>query len=169
MKKIHFNNILNSFESFSDSTDLEISIEGIHYTLSRQNSPYVSHRGIELEEEPRESGYVLIKNRNHSLLILRYGDDPDLAFFGTGAKVTLQNAVGVKFPKILLKNLIQEKLGHLLVPEWLKNGGPILHAYIPDKFKGYSEDGSPIFTEEEESSVSISGGGLAYQPTYRLD
>jgi len=114
--------------------------------IGGRNSPYVSRHRVEIgrAENPlysQETAAVLLKNDNHALLLTEEEEKE------------LENAVCIPVPSHMV---LQRREGLFPFPAWVPsfiNEKKIVYAIFPDAFRGYDEEGNPLFKNRYVSRV----------------
>jgi len=128
-------------ESLKDSTDLEITGQGIYVNLWRRNSPYVSHRGMEINDGASTKGLV-VSNRNTYIVVL-----PNLTYLRPRIRGGEFHLLKVPIRGI---NRVFNDIP-LITPDFGNADSELVWVAFEDEFVDYDEeDGRPVFARRHE-------------------
>lgn len=146
----HYFKLRSILQSLCDSTNLEIHYSpdegGVSVSIRGRNSPFISRHRVVIKEtrilrEREGSSAVLLTNGKYTLLLSEKEEEE------------LENAVCIPVPS---QKIIQKKEGIFPVPAWTPSflqERRIVYASFPDAFRGYDEEGGPLFKEKYVSRV----------------
>ena len=131
---VHYNQILNSINSISDSTNKEFILKNEHYKFSGVNSPYISRQFVEITYGHGLRNLIIFKNDYKHLIIhknpylkLRIDENVDC------------HIIHVEFPSFYFKNILKDY--RIPAPKWLVNY-PLVNVLYIDRFQEFDEDGN---------------------------
>lgn len=161
MREVDFRYLRSALESLNASTDLVLARGRVQVTLSRQCSPYVSHREVQfdLAPQPLEADVLLAADYRKILLVgLTEGEverateiigragrpfeDSQLGWNGPRA-AWVSNPVPSGLPLLRRVIRVARKYG-LVGREWMER--PLLHvAWLVPVVVDWDENGRPVF------------------------
>lgn len=156
--RVHYFKWRSVLQSLCDSTNLEIHYSseegGVSVSIMGRNSPYVSRHRVEIHDETRlrrwkEHAGVYLTNGNYTLLLSEKEEEE------------LENAVCIPVPSHVI---LQKREGLFPFPAWvpqfLKERKVVFASFL-DTFRGYDEEGAPLFKERYISRA----GGIVLEDT----
>lgn len=148
--RVYYFKLRSILQSLCDSTNLEIHYPpeegGVSVSIRGRNSPFVSRHRIaiavtHLLREREGSSAVLLTNGKYTLLLSEEEEGE------------LENAVCIPVPSLLI---LKNREGLFPCPAWIPafiQERRIVYATFPDAFKGFDEEGAPLFKEKYVSRV----------------
>ena len=120
-----------SLDSLRESTDLTIRSEEIGVALKGRNSPYASHKELVVTSGHYQRPIIISNSR----AIIAVAPTIGALFRGTFAVL--------ECPASIIRGILRPGEGFpFRWPEWVDG---LVSVAIADTFKGYAEDGKPIF------------------------
>jgi len=135
--------ILRFLTSFAMSTEKVLVAKGETISLTRMNSSYKSHQGIEFGEGHSVSGLIVLKCKNDFLAV--FTNNPTLHY---GIKVYHEMEVKgfgytvTELPSYKITEALKEFSGFL--PEWVSREN-LLYVVVPNRYRFDEETQAPMF------------------------
>jgi len=134
--------VQRKLQSFMDSTYKTIQFKNEKYILSGMNSQYISHQSCEISRGHHHDEIIIIDE----YLIIKKTKDPEKEdASGFDQEREEKNRTVCRIPAFWVKEaLISTGLfGIFGLPKWLDTD--YVYAYLPNKFREYDEEGSPVW------------------------